>query len=124
MKDGCWKTMKKILTGVGTSQGKVQGKVRIVRDIVDHEGFEEGDILVTRLTDPGMVGLINKAGGIICEIGGMTSHPSILSRELGIPCIVATKDATKVLKDGDIVQMCGTSVEVHKQDTDWKLSWE
>lgn len=97
---------------MGTSTGNVQGKVRIIKSSKDHALFEEGDILVTRLTDPTMVPLMAKAGGIICEVGGMTSHPSIVSRELGIACIVAVKQATELLKNGQVITMDGKSGEI------------
>ncbi|MBU0471924.1 MAG: hypothetical protein KKF65_04815 [Nanoarchaeota archaeon] len=103
-----------ILKGLGVSQGIVKGKVKIIKSTSDHSNFEEGDILVTRITDPTMVMLMNKAAGIICDIGGVTSHPSIISRELGIPCVVATKNATQKLKDGDIVKMNGRSGHISR----------
>jgi pyruvate,water dikinase len=110
--------MKKILQGMGVSKGKVQGRVKIIRNLDDHIKFEERDILVTRLTDPTMVILMGKASGIICDIGGLTSHPSIVSREMGIPCIVSAKciktekNATDILKDGMFIEMCGESGNV------------
>ncbi|MFH1316922.1 MAG: PEP-utilizing enzyme [Candidatus Woesearchaeota archaeon] len=108
--------MKKLLSGLGTSKGKVIGIVRVINNIEDHEKFNENDILVTRLTDPTMVPIMAKAGGIICDIGGLTSHPSIVSREMGIPCIVAANNATEILKDGDKIHMCGKSGDIHKID--------
>ena len=87
--------------------------------MVEHSKFREGDILVTRMTNPLMVMLMAKALGIICDIGGMTSHSSIVSREMGIPCIVAAKcvktgkSATEVLKDGMLIEVCGKSGECH-----------
>jgi len=109
--------MKLLAKGLGVSQGKVQGRVKIIRD--DYSGFEEGDILVTRLTNPRMVMLMGKAAGIICDVGGMTSHPSIVSREMGIPCVVSTKcvktgkSSTEVLRDRMLVEMCGQSGKIH-----------
>ena len=109
--------MKQVVKGLGVSQGKVQGKVKIVNSFKEYASFQEGEILVTKITDPTMVPMMNKAGGIICDIGGLTSHPSIVSRELGIPCIVSAKDkkgtpATIVLKDGMEVEMNGMSGEI------------
>ncbi|MBT4540489.1 hypothetical protein HOC35_03165 [Candidatus Woesearchaeota archaeon] len=112
--------MKQIAKGHGVSQGKVCGKVKIIRNMDDHDKFNENDILVTHLTDPTMVIVMNNSAGIICNVGGLTSHPSIVSRELGIPCIVSTKcietgkPITEILKDGDVIEMCGTTGEVHK----------
>ena len=112
--------MKHIAKGLGVSQGKVRGKVKIIKSMHDHDKFNEDDILVTHLTDPTMVIMMNKSAGIICNIGGLTSHPSIVSREMGIPCVVSTKcmetgkPITEILKDGDVVEMCGTSGDIYK----------
>lgn len=104
--------MKKILQGLGTSPGRATGKVRIVSGAKDEDRFLEGEILVTRITDPTMVLMMNRAAAIVCDIGGMTSHPSILSREMGIPCVVACKNATSKLKDGQEVLVDGKTGEV------------
>lgn len=105
-------TMKKLLSGLGTSPGQATGKVRVVSGAEDEDRFLEGEILVTRITDPTMVLMMNRAAAIVCDIGGMTSHPSILSREMGIPCVVATKTATSKLKDGQEVLVDGKTGEV------------
>ena len=123
--------MKCIAKGLGVSKGTVQGKVKIIKDFAYHASFEEGDILVTHLTDPTMVPAMNKAAGIICNIGGITSHPSIISRELGIPCIVSAKcietgkPVTDVLQNGQNITMDGTSGEVFilEEKPEWKLKW-
>lgn len=104
--------MKKILKGLGTSPGQAKGKVRIVTGPKDEDRFLDGEILVTRITDPTMVLMMNRASAIVCDIGGMTSHPSILSREMGIPCVVATKNATTTLKDGQEVLVDGKTGDV------------
>ena len=114
--------MKPLLKGLGVSTGKARGRVKIVKTLEDHKDFKEGDILVTRITDPTMTVIMGKAAAIICEIGGLTSHPSIISRELGIPCVVSAKDATKLLKDGDTIHVCGTKGEIHTAES-WKLKW-
>jgi pyruvate, water dikinase len=112
--------MKKIAQGMGVSRGEAQGRVRIIKNFDDHARFEEGDILVTKITDPKMVLLMGKASGIICDIGGMASHPSILSREMGVPCIVSAscvdtgKPVTEVLEEGSLIIMSGATGEVHK----------
>ncbi len=102
----------KILKGLGTSPGTARGKVRIVSGPKDENRFLEGEILVTRITDPTMVLMMNRAAAIVCDIGGQTSHPSILSREMGIPCVVATKNATTALKNGQDVEVDGKTGEV------------
>ncbi len=104
--------MKKILKGLGTSPGQAKGKVRVVSGPKDENRFLDGEILVTRITDPTMVLMMNRAAAIVCDIGGMTSHPSILSREMGIPCVVATKTATNKLKDGQEVLVDGKTGDV------------
>ncbi len=104
--------MKAVLRGIGASEGKARGRVKVVRYAQDEAGFREGDVLVACITDPTMVLMMNRASAIVCDVGGMTSHPSILSRELGIPCVVAAKDATRKLKDGDEVVVDGSSGEV------------
>jgi phosphohistidine swiveling domain-containing protein len=94
-------------TGIIASKGKgkAQGRVRIVLDSHNHEGFEDGDVLVTTMTTPEFVFLMKKAAAIVTDTGGLTSHAAIVSRELGVPCLVGTKVATKVLKDGDRVEV-------------------
>ena len=74
--------------------------------------FKEGNVLVTKITDPTMVMIMNEASAIVCDIGGITSHPSIISRELGIPCVVNTKEATSKLQDGQKIIVNGTTGEI------------
>ncbi len=93
--------MKKILTGIAASTGKVQGTARVVVNDSDLENFQEGEILVTRITGPTMTIAMNRACAIVCDIGGIGSHPAIISRELGIPCVVNAKNATQEIKTGD-----------------------
>ncbi len=104
--------MKLLLKGLGVSRGRVKGKVCLVRGEQDEARFKDGAVLVTKITDPTMVMMMNKAAAIVCDIGGMTSHPSIVSRELGIPCVVNTKNSTSTLKDGQEVIVDGTTGEV------------
>lgn len=93
------------LKGHPASQGKAQGRVKLVKDRTELHKVERGDILVTRLTTPDFVVAMEKAAAIITDLGGITSHAAIVSRELGVPCIVGTEMATKVLKDGDLVEV-------------------
>jgi phosphohistidine swiveling domain-containing protein len=80
------------------------GKVRVVLD-PSKDIFEDGEILVTSMTRIEFVPLMRKAKAIITNEGGIACHAAIISRELGIPCIIGTKIATKVLKDGDLVEV-------------------
>src|SRR3989338_11146979 len=89
-----------ILKGMGASVGQAKGKVCLIFSAKDFDKLSDGDILVTKITDPGMTIIINKCAGIICDVGGMTSHPAIISRELGIPAVVGTQKATATLKNG------------------------
>lgn len=93
------------LRGVCASPGRAKGHVRIVSNPRKASNFKKGDILVTGMTSPDFVSLMKKAGAIVTEIGGVTCHAAIVSRELGIPCIIGTKIATKVLKDGQLVEV-------------------
>ena len=101
-----------LLKGTGTSAGEAEGEVCIVKDAADRSKFKEGNILVTKITDPTMVMMMNDASAIVCDIGGITSHPSIISRELGIPCVVNTKTATSTLKDRQKIKVNGTTGEI------------
>lgn len=104
---------KPILKGIGASPGVAEGVVRIVKGAEDQKRFKGGDVLVTRITDPTMVIMMARACAIVCDIGGITSHPSIVSREMGIPCVVNTKDGTKKLKDGMRVKIDGNTGKVY-----------
>lgn len=93
------------ITGTVGSVGKARGKAKIIRDVSRQENFEEGDILVANVTSPDFVPLMKKSGAIIVDIGGILCHAAIVARELGKPCIVDTKIATGVLKDGDLIEV-------------------
>jgi phosphohistidine swiveling domain-containing protein len=87
------------------SPGKIKGRVKVIMNAHNDPDFKEGDILVTGMTRPEFVPLMKKASAIITDEGGITCHAAIVSRELKKPCIIGTKIATKVLKDGDIVEV-------------------
>ena len=92
--------------GVPASLGRVKGKVKICFGAVDAIAkIEKGDILVASMTTPDFVPAMKKAVAIVTDEGGITAHAAIVARELKIPCIVGTKIATKVLSDGDIVEV-------------------
>ena len=100
---------KKQLTGVTANQGKTKGIVKIISSKFNLETqfrkFKIGNILITQMTSPNYLPILNKAKAIITDEGGICSHASIISRELNIPCIIGTKVATQVLKDGDLVEV-------------------
>ncbi|WP_075980533.1 phosphoenolpyruvate synthase [Bacillus massilinigeriensis] len=90
------------------------GKVRIIKSVKDIELFQEGEILVTSMTDPDWVPIMKKAAGIITERGGRTCHAAIVSRELGIPAIVGADNAMNLLKDGMEVTLSCTGKDEGK----------
>jgi pyruvate,water dikinase len=106
--------MEVIVKGKSACAGKATGKVKIVLTKDDFNKFKEGDILVAPHTDPDYVVLMTKAAAIVTDMGGITSHAAIVSREMGTPCIVGTNDATKVLKEGDLVEVDATKGVVYK----------
>lgn len=93
------------LTGRPASMGKAKGIVRIINKVEDFNKFKKGEILVTSMTRPEFVPIMEKAAAIVTDEGGITCHAAIVSREFGIPCIVGTEIATKVLKNGDVVEI-------------------
>ncbi|SDQ54607.1 phosphoenolpyruvate synthase [Natronobacterium texcoconense] len=96
-----------IVDGLGSSPGTVSGAAKIVTKLDDLAKVGEGDIIVTEMTMPDMVPAMKRASGIITDEGGMTSHAAIVSRELGVPAIVGTTNATTVLEDGQVVTLDG-----------------
>jgi pyruvate,water dikinase len=107
---------KLILKGLAASAGTAEGTARLFQSGDDANTFSEGDILVTTITDPTMVHAMVKAAAIVTDIGGITSHPAILSREMGIPCVVSTKEATKIIKSGMKIMVDGTKGEIYELD--------
>ncbi|WP_456423802.1 phosphoenolpyruvate synthase [Thermococcus sp.] len=103
-----------ILKGLGASPGIGAGRVVVIFDASEIDKVKEGDVLVTTMTNPDMVPAMKRASAIITDEGGRTSHAAIVSRELGIPAVVGTKEATKKLKTGDYVTVDGTRGVVYK----------
>ena len=92
-----------LLQGSGASPGSASGPVKIVTDAKDSYKVKKGDILVARMTSPDFVPAMKRAAAIVTDEGGMTCHAAIVSRELGVPCIVGTEHATSVLRNGQII---------------------
>jgi len=98
------KTDKKpVLTGIAIGNKIGQGKVRIISDVSKIAQFQKGEVLVTKMTDPDWLPAMRIASAIITNEGGKTAHAAIVSRELGIPCIVGTMKGTEVLKNNQVV---------------------
>ncbi len=101
-----------VLTGDGASPGVGEGKVVIIKKAKEINKVKKGNVLVTTMTSPDFVPAMKRAAAIITDKGGQTSHAAIVSRELGVPCVVGTKIATKMLKDGDQVVVDGSEGKV------------
>lgn len=101
------------VTGIIANSGRARGPVKVIN--ADYQNFElmrsaiaemqKGDVLVSVTTSPELMEACNKASAIITDLGGLLSHAAIVSRELGIPCIVGTQYASKIFKDGDLVEV-------------------
>jgi phosphoenolpyruvate synthase/pyruvate phosphate dikinase len=95
----------KEINGQIGNKGKYTGPIKIIMNISDFPKMQTGDVLVSTMTTPDFVVLMHKAGAIITDIGGMLCHAAIVSREINKPCIIGTKFATQLLKDGDMVEV-------------------
>ncbi|SEK43089.1 pyruvate, water dikinase [Haloferax larsenii] len=96
-----------MLRGLGASPGIASGRARIVTKLDHLDQVGEGDIIVTEMTMPDMVPAMKRAAGIVTDEGGMTSHAAIVSRELGVPAVVGSGEATKTISDGEVITIDG-----------------
>lgn len=96
------------LSGVGASAGRATGRARVILDPSGAAGLEPGEILVTRAANPAWSPLMLAAGALITEIGGLLSHGAIVAREYGLPAVLNVKDATGLIKNGQVVTVDGT----------------
>ena len=95
---------KNELIGDTVSFGKIRGKAKVLNS-VDEKPFNPGEILITKATDPGWTPLIINCGGIVLEVGGMLQHGALVSREFNKPCVVGIENVTKIIKDGEEVEV-------------------
>ncbi len=100
--------------GLPASPGIATGPVKIVLSLDELDKVQDGDILVTTMTNPDMVPAMKRAAAIVTDEGGMTCHAAIVSRELGIPAVVGTGNITKLVKDGDIITVDATKGIIYK----------
>ncbi|MEM3113097.1 MAG: phosphoenolpyruvate synthase [Candidatus Pacearchaeota archaeon] len=107
-----------ILKGLGASPGISSGTVKIIHNLNELSKIQKGDVLVTEMTNPDMVVSMQKASAIITDEGGLTSHAAIVSREMGIPAIVGTGNATTFLKEGQKVTVDGYRGEIYEGITE------
>jgi len=105
---------KLLLVGIGASPGVSSGIVKIVNSMNDLDKVRKGNILVTTMTNPDMVVTMQRAAAIVTDEGGVTAHAAIVSREMGIPCVVGTETATHILKDGMQITIDGFHGKVYE----------
>ncbi len=96
-----------LLVGMGASPGVATGPVRILQSPQESSTFRAGDVLVATMTSPDWAPLMRQACAVVTDGGGLTCHAAIVSREMGLPCVVATRTATKQLRDGEVVTVDG-----------------
>lgn len=94
---------KVLVQGKSVGRKIAQGKARVLNSVKDISQFKKGEVLVSEITDPDWVPIMRIASAIVTNRGGRTSHAAIVSRELGLPCVVGTNEATRVIKTGDSV---------------------
>ncbi len=104
---------KPLLEGLPASPGIITGIVKVVPEIDDIVKVNKGDLLVTKMTSPSWVPVMKKASGIVTDEGGRTCHAAIVSRELGIPCVVGTEKGTQILKDGMEITIDGFNGKIY-----------
>ena len=96
------------IKGMCACRGEATGIVKVINKVEDFDKMNKGDILVSSNTRPEFVPIMKKAGAIVTDEGGITSHAAVVSRELNVPCVIGTKQATKILKSGMKVQVDAT----------------
>jgi len=102
--------------GIGVSPGIVEGRARVIRDLREDADLEPGEILVCETTDPSWAAYFLVAGGVVTDLGGAMSHGAIVSREVGIPCVVNTKTGTRSIRSGDWLRIDGTTGAVERRE--------
>ena len=111
-----------LVRGLGASPGLAAGRVRVIRSPAEGEALQGGEVLVAPMTSPDWVPVLRRAGALVTDGGGMTCHAAIVSRELGVPCVVGTRRATEVLRDGELVTVDGAKGVVLEGDRAPKVS--
>ena len=107
---------KAILEGLSASPGVASGKVQIIKKASEINKVKEGDILVAEMTNPDYVPAMKRAAAIVTDLGGRTSHAAIVSRELGVPAIVGTTNATQILSNNEVITVDGERGKVYEKD--------
>ena len=102
-----------LLQGLAASSGRATGKVRVLDSPDQGDDLKDGEILVARMTSPDWVPTMRRAGALVTDEGGTTCHAAIVSRELGVPCVVGARTATTVLRTGELVTVDGSQGAVY-----------
>ncbi|MGH4012044.1 MAG: phosphoenolpyruvate synthase [Pseudonocardiaceae bacterium] len=101
-----------LISGLAASPGEATGRVRVLSAPSKGDQFCDGEVLVAAMTNPDWVPTMRRAAALVTDGGGMTCHAAIVARELRVPCVVGTRKATEVLRDGELVTVDGTSGRV------------
>jgi pyruvate,water dikinase len=97
------------MSGIPAAAGSYTGPVRVIRGEADFDKLQPGDVLVCPTTSPVWSLLFASTGALVTDTGGVLAHPAIIAREYGIPAVVATGNATQVLRDGQLVSVDGSA---------------
>lgn len=98
-----------LVSGLAASTGTASGRVRVLKDPSEGPQLLAGEVLVAPMTNPDWVPAIRRAAALVTDGGGMTCHAAIVSRELGVPCVVGAREATKILRNGELVTVDGSA---------------
>ena len=121
--EGAEETAPVLLSGAAASPGVAAGPVRVVRDPSEIDIVLQGDVLVAEMTTPDFVPAMKRAAAIVTDRGGRTAHAAIVSRELGIPCVVGTGSATSTLRPDQLVTVDGSQGKVYEGRAEARLAW-
>ncbi len=105
-----------LVRGLAASSGRASGAARILASADEGDQLVTGEILVAKMTSPDWVPTMRRASALVTDGGGITCHAAIVSRELGVPCVVGARNATTVLRDGEIITVDGAKGEVYEGD--------
>jgi pyruvate,water dikinase len=98
-----------VLRGIGGSAGRYEGRARVGMDLPGALALEPGEVLVAPITDAAWTPLFLVAGAVVVDVGALNSHAVVVSRELGIPCVLSVEDGTARLRDGMVLAVDGTA---------------
>jgi pyruvate,water dikinase len=102
-----------VMAGLAVSSGVIEGRARVILNMEDAD-LEDGDILVTAYTDPSWTPLFVSIKGLVTEVGGLMTHGAVIAREYGLPAVVGVENATKLIKDGQLIRVHGTDGYVER----------